>query len=849
MLRVALREIRSHGVRFALSVLAVVLGVAFVAGTFNLRDMLAQAFDAIVASSVQGDVYVRGVQDDASDDSGGGPLGGGEAREAVDIGIADRLDDVAGVAVALPDVQGPTVLVGSDGTAVINGQAPSIGIGLSPDDPSVRMVQGRAPTSDDEIAVEASALRAAGLAVGDTTSIVLDDVREVTVVGEAELDTPTVGATLIFLPPSLAEASFAPDGRVSRIAVYAADGTSTDRLETDVRAALSGTSGVEVVSGDALREEASEAIEAVIGFIGTFLLVFAAIALFVGAFIIGNTFAMSVRQRQREYALLRAVGASPAQVFGVVIAQAAAVGVVGSGLGFLAGTGLVHAIGAVLARLGMALGEPPPPDPRVLAWCLAAGTVVSVVAAVLPARRAALTAPVEAMRDDVTVTDRSLRGRAVVGGLLLAGGTAAVVQSVRGVDDAAWWLGAGAAGVLLGTLAIAPVVARAVLRVLALPFLLLQPLGRLARGNVTRNPRRTATTAGALMIGMALVAACTVLASSATASTTAVVDGETRADLIVQSATGSIPADALTAVADLDGAARVDAVQTARMEVTGPDGDTVTTTVTGVPPEAIGDTLRIRGLLGDPGELAAGTAIIGDGAARDRGWDLGDDIDLDGDGGQVRVRVVAVTDSQLLSTDVVVSAEDLAALAPADTRQTTVALVTAAPGTAVPDLQDDATAAVAPFVTVAVLTPTEFTDRLADQVEQALVIIYALLGLSVVIAVMGIVNTLALSVIERTREIGLVRAVGLGRLQLSVTIVIESVLTAVFGTALGLVVGVGLAAALQSVYADEGLTVLDVPVPQLGAILMLSAVVGVVAAVWPAIRASRLPVLEAIAQE
>ncbi|MBK5248018.1 MAG: ABC transporter permease, partial [Actinomycetales bacterium] len=703
MLRVSLREIRAHWVRFALSVLAVVLGVAFVAGTFSLRTMLSSTFDSIVESSVQGDAYIRGAHATASG-AQEGQLGM-ELRNAVSTDLVDEIEATDGVARALPDVQGPIVLVGANGTAVINGHAPSIGLALYPDDPTVRMVQGRAPTGPEEIGLESSALVASGLAVGETTTIVLNgQLREVEVVGEGTYGTPTVGTTLVFLDSAVATETFAPEGLVPSIAVYGDDGVSEPDLATALDTVVAAHPGddLEVLTGEQMRAETSKAINQVIGFIGTFLLVFASISLFVGAFIIGNTFAMSVRQRQREYALLRAVGASPLQVFAVVLGQAAVVGLVGSALGLVSGVALVDLMRTVLDRFGMELSPEASLSTPTVLWSLGLGTAVSMVAAALPARRAALTAPVEAMRDDVTVTERSLRWRAVVGAVLLLAGAAATGVAVRGtVQNTGPWLGGGTGAVLVGMIAISPVIARATLGFLAAPLVAtVKPLGRLARGNVTRNPRRTANTAGALMIGMALVAACTVLAASATASTTAIVEGETNADFVVQSATRSVPGDAVAGIQALPDVDRTDALTRAQVEVDGPDGEVAGTTMLGIPPSAFTRTLRVEALGGDLATLADGEVAVHRTAAEENGWTVGDELILRTDVAERTVRIGALTNSQLLFADVVVGDELFTELTGAAPPDVVMVLVDAVPGTDLDVLGEELDGVLAPYVVV-----------------------------------------------------------------------------------------------------------------------------------------------------
>lgn len=852
MLRVTLRGVRAHAVRFALSVLAVALGVAFVAGTFALRTMLSDTFHGIVDAQAPADVYVRG--DALLPGGGGGGLSLGGQRTPVPLTLADDVAGVDGVLVALPDLAGQVVLVGADGTAVQSTQAPSIGVAFDERDPDLHLVDGRAPVAADEVAVESATLASSGLAVGDATRVVVQgEVRDVTVVGEVDAGGPLAGATLVYLPVDLATAAYAPQGVVPSIAVQARDGVDERTLADRVADALPAGADAEVVTGEALRGELRGDIDQTLGFITSFLLIFAVVSLFVGGFLISNTFAMSVRQRVREFALLRAVGASPAQVFGVVVGQAAVVGLVGSALGVVGGLGLVSLLRVVFDRMGMDLVGEIPLDTTSVVACLVLGTVVSAVAAAVPARRAALVAPVEAMRGEVTVPERSLHRRGLAGVLVVLLGAGAVAYAALrpDADAAEQLLGGGAGIVLVGVLVASPALARAVLRVLAVPFVhALPPLGRLAQGNVVRNPRRTAATAGALVIGMALVGAVSVIAATAQGSLARVVESATDADLVLRSGTRAVPAGAVTDVEALGEVGRADAVSFASAAASprpgAEPGDDDAAVVVGVGPDVLGSTLVVEVLDGDVGTLDA-THVLVNRRVAGEGWATGDELVVRTAVGERTFTVGGVVDAAVVGGSVVVAQSVLDELAPGPAQTIDTVFVDAAPGVGAADLRTAVTRAVAPYVVVSVQDRDEFVDQLSAQVDQLLVILYALLGLSLVIAVLGIVNTLALSVIERTREIGLLRAVGLGRLQLAGVVTVESVLTAVFGTVVGLAVGVGLASVLPRVYAEEGLDTLVVPWDGLALMVALALVVGVLAALWPGARAARLRVLDAIA--
>ena len=337
MIRVALRGVREHVVRFGLSILAVTIGVAFVVGTLAFRSMLAGTFDAIIETTVNADVYVRGDRAVAADlgSQPGPPADASLApdRTPVAISLAEQVADVPGVRRAVPEVSGPAVLLGADGTAVVTSGPPSIAFAIDPEYPTATLLDGAWP-GPGQVALERGAARASGLATGDTTRLVLGEApRTVTVSGTFALDAATAGAVLVGLDAATARQVFAPEGTVGQISVYAADGVAEDTLAARVADALPASAEAQAVTGSAVRAEARAQVQEVLGFLQTFLLVFAAIALVVGAFIIANAFAMAVRERQRENALLRAVGASPAQVFGVVLAQAFAVGLVGAALG------------------------------------------------------------------------------------------------------------------------------------------------------------------------------------------------------------------------------------------------------------------------------------------------------------------------------------------------------------------------------------------------------------------------------------------------------------------------------------------------------------------------------------
>ncbi|MGO1318241.1 MAG: FtsX-like permease family protein, partial [Cellulomonadaceae bacterium] len=475
MLKVTWRGVVEHPVRFLMSVIAVVLGIAFVTGTFALRGVLATTFHDIVDSSMAADVYVRG---EPLGDADAGELdaatGQSSNRAQVAASLAETIDEVSGVRVALPAYTGSVVLVGADGTAVTTSGAPSFGVDASADDPTLSLLEGRWPQSSSEIALEHSALVHSGLSVGDTTTIVAaGQIMDVTVVGDLGFDAAVSGAIIVGLDSDTAAALFAPDGTVDSIAVFGDGSQDEEALAGRVSSALSG-SEVSVVTGDEARAESRAAVDQIVGFIGTFLMIFAVIALFVGGFIITNTFTMAVRQRLREIAVLRAVGASPRQVFASVVGQAAIVGLVGSALGILGGAGLIEIVKKLFASMGMELASSIPITRSTVAVALVTGLLVSVLAAAIPARRAAKVPPVDAMNESIGGKEKPLRTRTVIGAALLVAGAACLIGATRADGGVAnWSLGVGAAGLLIGALVVAPAVMPVASRVLSWPFVVI----------------------------------------------------------------------------------------------------------------------------------------------------------------------------------------------------------------------------------------------------------------------------------------------------------------------------------------------------------------------------------------
>ena len=860
MNRVAWRSVRAHAKQFFLTTFAVMLGVAFLSGTLALRASMSETFSKLTSSTITSDLYVEGAKI-ASDGNNGSS--DSTQTQPIDSSLADQIKQVDGVEAANPGTQVNGVLVGANDTPVSNMGAPTLFLPLYDKEPGRTWAQGHMPKGGGEIALESGALKNSGLKIGDKTHIVIQgQPTEVTVVGEFHFESSMASATVVGMDPDWLMPLAAPDGRVSTISIDLAKGASLDTVKSEVTKVV--PDGTQVKTRAELIKEQNKTIESQLGFIQTFLMVFVVVAMFVGSFIIMNSFAMSVRQRVKEFALLRAVGASPGSVFGIVFLQAVVIGIVGSALGVAAGAGLLAGLAKLLDNMGMPLLEGTGLTAPIIVISLVVGLAVTIIGALLPAREAALTHPVEAMRGVSGSREKSLVLRTIIGGLLLAAGAAAVAAAWvnEDLEQRQLIMGLGAGGVVLGLLIVSPTLARPVVAVLGLPFRMLRPSGRLALRNIVHNPRRTANTSGALMVGMALVCAGATLAASFNASTADEIDRSLKADLLVQPATMSssntkLSSEKAKELAAIDGVKETSSYTLYVNAVTKPDGSqNPAATSLVIDPATYSSAYDIRVTSGSLSDLDATHVAVN----KNENLKMGDKVTLTGPNGSVEATVGAIVDPKGIGGTYFYSPKVAAAVGSWTSPGTSTdpdhvldaplgMLLTLEDGANLDTVRHKAEDIVADTYQYSVNDANQLSDKVGQRINQMLAVLYGLLGLSIVIAILGIVNTLVLSVSERTREIGLMRAVGLGKTQLAGEIITESVLTSLYGTVLGGATGVVLAAALKKILEDQGLTSLSIPWNQMVGMLALSVVVGIIAALWPALRASRLPVLDAIATE
>ncbi len=844
MLHVTLRGLQGHVVRLLLTAFAVMLGVSFVTGTFVLRDSIDNTLGGLVAQSSRGsDVSVRDAQTKAV-----APVSvdGSTVRPGVPLALVDQVAAVDGVARVMPNLQGTAILAGSDGIAVSNGGAPSLGFAYFADDPGFTLVSGRGPTGPGEVAVESSTLERAHLKVGDTTRAVIgDQAAEVTITGEVQVGSSLFGATAVLVDQITARRAFAPDSTVPSLSVTAAPGVSQAALRAAVGEVL--PSNLEAVTGATVQSETETSMQKGLAFFTVFLLAFAGVALFVGSFIIVNTFSMLVGQRARELALLRAIGATRAQVIRSVLGEAVVIGVVGSALGIAFGLLIAAGAGvAIRTFFDTDIGTDLPVSATTVVSSVVVGVVVTVVSAVLPARRASRVAPVAAMRGDVGAVAGGLGRRGLIGLALLVSGVLVLGAAVTR-EEVSWPVAAvGAVAAVLGMLIGAPLATRPVVRVIAWPFVtLFGAVGRLARENALRVPRRTATTASALMIGLALISGISVLAESVKASVSSGVAEELTSDYVLNSGNvAPVPAPVAAAVRDLPAVRSVAALSFVDVRI-----GTLHTTAAAVSAADVADNFLVPMKSGRLSGLGRHAVLVDETTAGARGWHVGDSLTaavgtLSGES----LRVGGIyRDSQAFGEGgVIVDRSLYDAALPSGQRADARLFVRAAPGADLPALRAELTDLVRPYLIVSVQDGPEFADAQGASVDTLINLLYVLLLFSVIVAILGIINTLALSVFERTREIGLLRAIGLRSRQLGSMITIEAVTTAAFGALLGTALGLGLGVALQRGLVSQGLTTLAIPWTLLLAMLLASGIVGVLAAGLPALRAMRMNILRAI---
>jgi putative ABC transport system permease protein len=848
VLRVTLSNLRANKRRFISTFLAVMLGVAFLSGTLVLSASIQKTFDDLFANVNAGtDAYVRSATDITA--------GFQESRGRIDASLLDTIEGVDGVKTAEPNIQGFGQIIGADGKAIGNPDrgAPTFAGNWNevPELNPFHLVDGKPPAAAREVVIDKASADDGDLKVGSPAKVLLQSgPTDVTVVGIAKFgstDSPG-GASFALFTLADAESLIASPGKVDSISVVAESGVSEETLRTRIAAEM--PDGVEVLTGAEITAENQDDIHQALSIFTALFSGFSYVALIVAAFTIYNTFSILVAQRTKEMALLRAVGARRSQVLRSVFLEALAIGVTAALLGAVLGIVMSQLLKVVLSAFGFGLpsGSLSIP-PSALITAVFVGVLVTVLAALIPARKASKVPPVAAMRDVQLERTRASVVRIVLGAIVLALG-------VQGILSVAFGHGANAGLRLLsaallttiGTIVLGPLVARPVALALGLPIRRLRGVtGALARQNASRNPRRTSGTASALLIGVALVSGVTLLAASGKASINHQVDRSFGGDLTVNSNSFGFGGLSPQLAQDLNSLPEVKAATGIRYGIAEIEGNGHTLFV--IDRKTLPQVLDLGVKEGSIEDLGPQDLAVTQQVAKERGWEVGTKLPvLFADGSKSEFTVTTIfTNKDVANTDYAISTD---AWNPhAEENYDSLVIVKLAEGVSL----EQGRAAVAPlaaqYPNAKLQDREQFKAAQAKSINQFLAFVYAMLLLAIVISLMGIANTLALSIRERTRELGLLRAVGMDRAQVRSLVRWESVIIAVFGTVGGLGLGIVFSWAGVQALKDQGFTNYSVAPLSLLILLIAGAAAGVLAGILPARRAAKLDVLQAIASE
>jgi putative ABC transport system permease protein len=857
MLRATLKSLLSRKLRLLLSMAAVVLSVTFVSASFVLTDTLGRSFDALFAN-----VYTYTDIEVSPKPRVDAPGGGSTSAEAVPAPVVDKIRAVPGVSKATGQVfaNGARVL-GKNGKLVPNQSGQRFGASWVGESELIKLAQGRAPTVDTEVVVNRGLATAGGFKIGDTITLLPLVAGEdgaarptFTLVGIFEFSggRESLGGeqTVFFTEPVAQKLMLGQENAFNLVDVRAADGVALPKLRDDLRAALGADYLVE--TGPELAKKSAAPFKTIFKFVNYLLLGFAAIAGLVGIFLILNTFSIIVAQRTRELALLRAMGASENQILGSVLLEAVIVGVLGSTIGFLAGIGLGAAGAAFLAGQAGSLKVASIGVPVIgVVLSFSVGITVTILAALIPAVRAASVPPVAAMREAVS-GNQPLTRLSVAGGVILAAAVGALVWGLRGAGGLTIWLILGGVlGVLIGVAMLTPLISRPVVSLLGAIFAWSVP-GKLGRRNSARNPRRTAITAAAVMIGIAIITAISTVFTSLSAGIGQAVDRQLQADLIVAGQqTSEIPptmsAETVKKIRQLPEVGAAAAVSLDFGKVQGKDA--IVFAYDDLP--GMRTTLKREATSGSIDSLGRGQVLVDETTAKSAKVSVGQAVRIQLPKGAERsFTVVGITGRSDVNAGWVISWAD--ANEAFRVPQPVQAYIDVRAGTSTADAKRSVERIVADEPEVTVQTRKEFVGQSTQIYDIFLTVVQVLLLVAMAISVLGVINTLVLSVLERTRELGMLRAIGLRRSQTMRMITVESMVVTLFGTVLGLAVGLLLGAAtvtaLREAIDFDDLAV-RLPFLLIGVYLVASVLVGVVAAVIPSVRAARLNVLNAIAYE
>ncbi|MFB7375113.1 ABC transporter permease [Streptomyces sp. NPDC056222] len=843
MFRTALRNVLAHKARLLMTVLAVMLGVAFVSGTLVFTDTLSQAFRSQSAKSYD-DVAVAVSMYPSPEEAAKTP---GLSQDVIDrIGkldgvtsVSGRVDGFAGV----PDKDGKLIGVGW------SNKGTNFAPGADGKDRAYDFTQGAGPLQDGQIALDQATAAKGGYKVGDTVRVATNGpVKEYTLSGvfTTEDGAVSAGGSLVLFDNPVAQQQYVKPGFYRDATVVAAPGTDADKLLDEVLKVVPKAATAQ--TGQALADQQAKDIEAGLGALKQVLLGFAGIALFVGVFLIANTFTMLVAQRTKELALMRAVGASRKQITRSVLAEAGLVGLIASVVGY--GLGIALAVGL---RAGMNAFDLKVPDgPLVLGTtplvaALAVGILITMFAAWLPGRRAAKIPPVAAMSSvHAAATTKSLVVRNSIGAALTALGAVLIVLGAgKGGDDGRMFIAGGAFVTLIGVIVLIPLLSRPVIAVIRPLFVgLFGVSGKLAGLNAVRNPRRTGATASALAIGLTLVTGLSVLGTTVGSALDKMTTDQIRADYMISMASGGgMNTDALAAIEKAPGATAVSPQLAGWFSLNGKD-----VSASGVTPGDIERLIKLDTVKGSLDSLGEGKIAVAEKTATKQGWKVGDTLPVEfGDKQKGKLTVGAVFEDSEFVSPVVIDAEIITA----HEQQSYIPQIFVSMDGGASAANEKALAkAMGDNPAITVMDQKDIRDLFGGQINMLLNIMYGLLAMALLIAILGVVNTLAMSVFERQQEIGMLRAIGLDRRRVKRMVRLEAVVISLFGAVVGIGLGSFLGWAIgETMKSSLPGYALVLPWDRIGIFLVLAGLVGVLAAMWPARSAAKLNMLAAIKAE
>jgi putative ABC transport system permease protein len=916
--RLAFKNAKSHLGRFLLSIIAVALGTSFIIATFCFQTAINSTIDSAYASSLNADLFVRGDPEAQSSISVSQLSGITQNRQQIDVSLAEKICQLPDVQAAYPNINKSIVVVGKDdkpiyslGTVMLRG-IPENFLQFS----GWTLESGQLPQADNEIVLEKQTAIQGNLSVGDTTKIVDDkDILDVRIAGILKAPLLAPGELLVGMNQSQAEKRYISDGKVSQIAVWGKftgekTSASVDNLRDEIKNILPDDSHAEVISGDQMRQELSQNVKDNIGFVNTFIIIFAIIALFVGCFIIANTFSMIVHESLREYAMLRAIGASSKQVFSTVIFQALVIGGFGSAIGTFLGTVLIQIIPIILKNFGTDINISALPNIWQILIVFAVGISISIISAIFPARKAGKTPPVQAMSEAALPKPIGV-GRIIVGGYFFISSLFSIIiitnfdyftntLGLHSLKNYESFLASGAAsGMILAALLLSPLFIKPVIWVLSSPLVLLSRVsGKLAKGNILRNFKSSANTSSALLIGVALVVCCSVLAASVQTSVSSIITNNIKSDFIILSQNLRMPKSVTDKVKQDNSLASVDPLYISQLKINSEAAPII----------SVEDTFFKNNLdlatfsyIGDPNEaLEKGELIVPKYLATSQNFVLGQYITINGVDKDkvekdkkiieqnVKKSILEWTQKNLKQPDnsiieqikndetkkvmpdlpvvekqfkigciadimvmpgIVINHKDFDAITMSEQQMLFRIFVNLKTGENSEIVKNELQNKVKDYYTISVLDKNGLNSILGSTINIVLNLIYGLLALSILIALLGIVNTLTLSVVQRTREIGLLKAIGLSNGGLTLMLGLESFLIAIFGTILGVVLGINGAVATQKGLKDSGLSDLTISYNNIAIFVGFVVIFSVIACLLPARRAKKLPILEAIAAD